>query len=66
MPVLCALLQGMYDVLRPKRTSLQARVPAADDRCLDFLASLLTVDPSARPTAAAAMSHPWLSDTDDA
>lgn len=53
-------LQGLYDVLRSKRTSLKARVPAADDGCIDFLSSLLTIDPSARPTAAQALQHPWL------
>lgn len=52
--------QGQYDVLRPKRTTLKARVPAADDGCIDFLSALLTVDPSLRPTAAQALQHPWL------
>lgn len=52
--------QGRYEVLRPKRSSLAARVPAADVQCVSFLASLLTVDPSLRPTAAQALQHPWL------
>ncbi len=53
-------LQGLYDVLRPKRTSLKARVPAADEGCTAFLSALLTIDPSQRPTAAQALQHPWL------
>ena len=46
--------------LKPKRTSLGARVPGADAECLSFLESLLAVDPAARPSAAAALTHPWL------
>jgi len=47
-------------VLRPKRTSLQQRVPQADAQCADFLAHLLEVNPVRRPSAAAALQHPWL------
>ncbi len=54
------LVQCRYEYLRPKRTSLGARVREADAGCLDFLASLLTVDPDQRPTASAALHHPWL------
>lgn len=50
-----------YELLLPKRTSLRHRVPAADPAFLDFLSYLLTPDPSARPGAAEALQHPWLS-----
>ena len=54
-------LQGRYELLRPKRTSLRHRIPDADEGCLEFLSTLLTVDPKLRPTAAEALQHPWLS-----
>ena len=54
------MLQCRYEYLRPKRTSLAARVPEADPGCLDFLASLLSVDPDRRPSAEQALQHPWL------
>ena len=47
-------------VLRPKRTSLQQRVPQADALCADFLAQVLDVNPMRRPSASAALQHPWL------
>lgn len=50
----------MYEVLRPKRTSLAARVPQADEGFLEFVRSLLQYDPAARPSAEAALAHPWL------
>ncbi|KAF8057645.1 FUM1 [Scenedesmus sp. PABB004] len=52
---------GRYEVLVPKRTSLRHRVPGGDEGFLDFLAYLLTPDPAARPSAADALAHPWLS-----
>ena len=58
LDVLC--LQGQYDVLHAKRTSLRARVPRADAGCLSFLQALLQIDPAQRPTARQALEHPWL------
>lgn len=62
-----------YALLRPRRTSLAARLggpsavatgacapDAADPGFLDFLASLLALDPAERPSAAQALRHPWL------
>jgi serine/threonine protein kinase len=53
-------VQGRFEFLRPKRTSLARRVPEADPGMLDFLQELLQVDPALRPTAAEALCHPWL------
>lgn len=45
----------------PKATSLRHRVSFKDDDLfIDFLSSLLTFDPKRRPTAAEALCHPWL------
>eukprot|EP01026_Neomeris_dumetosa_P060234 TRINITY_DN5676_c0_g1_i6.p1 TRINITY_DN5676_c0_g1~~TRINITY_DN5676_c0_g1_i6.p1 ORF type:complete len:879 (+),score=127.31 TRINITY_DN5676_c0_g1_i6:201-2837(+) len=51
---------GGYKTHKPKRTSLRARVPQADEDCLKFLSYLLTVDPNQRPTAEQALDHFWL------
>jgi serine/threonine protein kinase len=54
-------VQARFEILRPKRSSLKFRVPEADDGCLAFLTSLLTIDSKQRPTALEALQHPWLS-----
>jgi serine/threonine protein kinase len=53
-------VQGRFEFLQPKRTSLARRVPKADAGMLDFLHALLRADPAGRPTAAEALQHPWL------
>ena len=53
-------VQQRYELLRPKRTSLAARVPKADPACVSFLEALLSIDPDCRPTAEEALLHPWL------
>ena len=55
----CGALQGRYEFLTPKHTSLRHRLAAADEGFVDFVAHLLSVDPSKRPTADAALQHPW-------
>ena len=45
----------------PKRTTLKHRLPMADAGFIQFLTSLLQVDPDKRPTATEALNHPWLS-----
>ncbi|KAL0056464.1 hypothetical protein WJX82_011637 [Trebouxia sp. C0006] len=50
---------GRYEFLMPKHTSLRHRLAAADEGFVDFVAHLLSVDPSKRPTADAALQHPW-------
>lgn len=51
---------GMFEVLRPKRTTLAARLPAADEEMVQFIEHLLQVDPNKRPSAEEALQHPWL------
>ena len=53
-------LQGRYEFLTPKRTSLSHRLETANQGFVDFVGHLLSVDPSKRPTAEAALQHPWL------
>lgn len=47
-------------LLAPQRSCLRVRLGAADAVFLDFLASLLALDPDERPSAAQALRHPWL------
>jgi serine/threonine protein kinase len=51
---------GRAFLLRPKRCSLRHRLRGADAGFVDFVAWLLTLDSEARPTAAQALTHPWL------
>ncbi len=51
---------GAVSLMHPVRSSLALRSGAEDPLWLDFIASLLAVDPQARPTAAQALQHPWL------
>ncbi|OQR85598.1 dual specificity tyrosine-phosphorylation-regulated kinase [Achlya hypogyna] len=44
----------------PAKTSLWHALKCADHLFIDFLQSLLQVDPALRVTAAAALNHPWL------
>ena len=53
-------LQGRYEILRPKRTSLAHMVTDLSEGFVTFLGSLLSVDPRQRPTAEEALAHPWL------
>eukprot|EP00697_Spironema_sp_BW2_P006146 gnl/Spiro4/18562_TR9948_c0_g1_i1.p1 gnl/Spiro4/18562_TR9948_c0_g1~~gnl/Spiro4/18562_TR9948_c0_g1_i1.p1 ORF type:complete len:620 (+),score=137.13 gnl/Spiro4/18562_TR9948_c0_g1_i1:71-1930(+) len=48
-------------ILRPKRTNLRARLKTSDELFLDFVSSLLTINPANRPSASEALRHPWLS-----
>ena len=47
---------------RPQPSSLRSVMGTDDVNFLDFLASLLQVDPALRPSAAAALQHPWLAE----
>jgi len=47
-------------LLRPKETSLRARLHTEDPLFLSFVGSLLQIDPDDRPTAAQALNHPWI------
>lgn len=53
-------MQGRYEFLKPKHTSLSHRLAGADQGFVEFVAHLLNVDPSRRPSAEAALQHPWL------
>ncbi|OLP93702.1 Dual specificity tyrosine-phosphorylation-regulated kinase 4 [Symbiodinium microadriaticum] len=46
-------------LLVPKRTSLKQRMRTNDEVFLDFLSSLLQVDPALRPSAAEALQSAW-------
>lgn len=47
-------------VMSPEPTNLRKQLRCSDKGFLDFVASLLTLDPEKRPTAAQALKHPWL------
>ncbi len=47
-------------VLIPKKISLKSKLRTDDSLFLDFLQSLLSVDPNLRPTAREALAHSWL------
>ncbi len=49
------------EYLRPKKTSLAHRLPMGDQGFVEFVAYLLQVDPTIRPSATEALQHPWLS-----
>lgn len=51
------------NLLVPKKTSLKHRLKTDDAMFIDFIRSLLQVDPCRRPTAKEAMTHPWLTET---
>eukprot|EP00198_Chlamydomonas_reinhardtii_P010965 XP_001700302.1 predicted protein [Chlamydomonas reinhardtii] len=51
---------GLFQLLAPKRTTLQARLASPDRGMLHFIRHLLVADPSKRPTAEQALRHPWL------
>jgi tRNA A-37 threonylcarbamoyl transferase component Bud32 len=59
-----AFNNNIHEYLLPRRTCLRSRLAlgASRDESLfaDFLASLLSVDPALRPSAAEALQHPWL------
>ena len=72
--------RSLYDVYQPKMTTMAARLGFDEDfmdqpklseddskRALfiDFVSSLLTVDPDARPSAAEALNHPWITSSLD-
>ena len=53
---------GKIQLLVPKKSSLKHRLRTSDVYFLDFVRWLLEVDPSKRPTAREAISHPWLTE----
>ncbi|CAE8604545.1 unnamed protein product, partial [Polarella glacialis] len=53
--------QRQLHLYLPKKSSLRQRMRTDDEVFLDFLSSLLQVDPAQRPTASEALQHPWLS-----
>ncbi|KAH9303056.1 hypothetical protein KI387_014639, partial [Taxus chinensis] len=54
---------NVIEFLTPKRTSLKNRLTMGDQGFIDFVSYLLEINPKKRPTASAALQHPWLSDT---
>jgi len=51
---------GAVQLLRPKKSSLGHRLPGAPPVLIDFISSLLTIDPDMRPDATTALQHPFL------
>ncbi|KDD75017.1 protein kinase, partial [Helicosporidium sp. ATCC 50920] len=51
---------GRLEYLRPKQSSLAARLAGLDPEFVSFVHSVLHLDPAQRPTAAQALEHPWL------
>nr|CAD1830197.1 unnamed protein product [Ananas comosus var. bracteatus] len=49
------------EYLIPKKTSLQHRLPMADQGFIEFVAYLLEINPKKRPSASEALKYPWLS-----
>ncbi|XP_052182252.1 uncharacterized protein LOC127794954 [Diospyros lotus] len=49
------------EYLIPKKTSLRHRLPMGDQGFIDFVAHLLEINPTKRPSASEALKHPWLS-----
>lgn len=47
-------------ILVPKKSGLSFRLRSEDLYFLDFVRSLLQIDPHKRPTAAEALKHPWI------
>lgn len=54
-------------IIIPKKSQLKKRIKTNDEKFLDFIKSLLEIDPNnryifiiIRPTAQDAMKHPWL------
>lgn len=44
----------------PQETSLEDHLQVSDELFLDFVRSLLEINPQKRPTASEALQHPWL------
>ena len=51
-----------YQLLYPKKTTLQRRMHCNDVYFLNFIHELLSIDPAERPTSAEALNHPWLTE----
>lgn len=47
-------------IIIPKRSCLKKRLHCQDDNFVDFVKTLLTIDPNNRPSAKEALNHPWL------
>lgn len=50
---------GRVQLLIPKKSGLSFRLKSEDLYFLDFVRSLLQIDPLRRPTASEALKHPW-------
>eukprot|EP00929_Paragymnodinium_shiwhaense_P117612 TRINITY_DN8843_c0_g1_i2.p1 TRINITY_DN8843_c0_g1~~TRINITY_DN8843_c0_g1_i2.p1 ORF type:complete len:1073 (+),score=251.67 TRINITY_DN8843_c0_g1_i2:149-3367(+) len=51
---------ALYHVYVPKRSSLWQRMRVNDKLFVNFLETVLALDPARRPTAVDALGHPWL------
>lgn len=51
-----------FELLSPTPCGLPEILKMADDRFVNFVSLLLTIDPTKRPSAEEMLKHPWLVD----
>ncbi|XP_055959944.1 uncharacterized protein LOC126660761 isoform X2 [Mercurialis annua] len=52
---------NQLEYIIPEESSLEHHLQTSDVEFIDFVKSLLTINPVSRPTASEALQHPWLS-----
>jgi serine/threonine protein kinase len=57
----CVQETDQLEYIIPESSLLEHRLQVTDIGFIDFVTSLLEINPKRRPTAAEALEHPWLS-----